>query len=283
MITYDPWGPGDPIIMKTNGVIDNSDFIVSESSGMDIEIGLGEAYIYGDIEFTGSPAILQVENNASGLTRYDLVILRADRINGVAELDILTGELDPTQTDGLWELPLAYISVEDNATEITNSDIHNLRVISNDYTHKLLCNLTNSTDTVIPAGAEVALPWDSVVLDAYLFSQVSTYIRPRVGAWYNVETEFKWTPDDTTYAPICFKVYVASNENGLRTTEVYNISSSYALGNTFSFNQNVLLEQGDYMYVTVKNTSTVDITVNTEMGVSPFFKLNFTTYPIGNF
>jgi hypothetical protein len=275
MITYTP----DVFAPNTNGVIDSSDFIVSASAGMDIQVGLGEAWIFGLVEFTGSPEVLAVDPNMSGITRYDLVVLRVDRVNDTAELDILTNELDPTQNETIWELPLAYISVENNATEITSGDIHNLRVISNDYTNKLLCNLTNSTGTVVPAGSEVALPWDTVIDDVYLFSQINTYIRPRVRAWYNVETEFKWTPDSATNSPMAFNVYVAEAD-GLRTTEVYSVSSAYALGDTFSFNRNILLNQGDYMYVTVKNTSTVDITVNAEVGVSPFFRLNFTTYPL---
>ena len=275
MITYTPI----TFPQHTNGVISSGDFIVGISSGMDIQVGLGEAWIFGEVEFTGSPQVLTVQNNVSGSTRYDLVVLRVDRGMNTAELDILTNQLDPTQSASVWELPLAYISVANNASSITIGDIHNLRVISDDYTNKLLCNLTNSMGTVIPAGAEVALPWDTPLGDVYLFEQAGLYIRPRARAWYNAVTEFKWTPDTFTTAPIVFNLYVASVD-GLRTTEVYSVSSAYPLGDTFSFNQNVLLQQGDYMYVTVKNTSTVNITVNSEANVSPFFMLNFTTYPL---
>jgi hypothetical protein len=268
---------------NTNGVISSSDCQVTQSSGMNIQVSTGEAWIYGPFSHTGDPQILTVANNNSGSTRYDLVVIHVDLVAETAEYQILTGNLNPTQNETVWELPLAGIGVPNNAMSISNANIQDLRVVSNDYTNKNICTLTKSTDTVIPSGAEITLAWDapSQANDPYRFYTFNNYIQPHVMAWYNVQSQIRWTPASTTSKPVQFKVNMAEPTT-FRTTNIYAISSVQTAAGAvnFTFNQNMQIPQSNYVYMSVQNTTDVNITVNSVAATSPFLRLQFQTYPL---
>ena len=273
---------------STNGVIGSGSCDVSQDTGsnMNIQISTGDAFINGDFSHTGDPQILTVANNASGSTRYDLVVIHVDLVADTADYRILTGNLNPTQNDSVWELPLAGIGVPNNATQITNANIQDLRVISNDFSAKTLITLTKSTDTTIPAGTEATLAWDAPTQpnDIYRFYILNNYIQPRVSAFYNVQSQIRWTPASTNSKPVVFKVYMV-NPHDFRTTEIYSVSSvqTQAGAVNFTFDQVLQIPQGYYVYMSVKNTTNVNITVNSVSNVSPFLRLQFTTYPVQTF
>lgn len=280
VINFTPYTSGP--ILNTNGVMSSGDCLVSHSSGMDISIATGEAYIRGEFTHTGDPQILTVTNNTSGSTRYDLVVIHVDLIEGTAEYRINTGNLDPTQNNSVWELPLAGIAVANNAVTVAGS-IQDLRVISNDNTPKTLITLTKSTDTVVASGQEVTLAWDTPTQpnDIYRFALLNTYIRPRVSAFYNVQSKIRWAPDVTTPKPVVFCVYMV-NPDDFRTTEIYRVSSAQTVvGDVdFTFNQVLQIPQGYYVYMSVKNTTDTNVTVKYVNNVSPRLRAQFTLYPI---
>lgn len=270
-------------IVNTNGVISSGDCHVTQSSGMDIQISTGEAYIFGTFSHTGSPEILTVANNNSGSIRYDLVVIHVDLVAETAQYQIKTGNLNPQQDETVWELPLAGIGVPNNAMSISNANIQDLRVISDDSTPKNICTLTKSTDTTIASGAEITLAWDAPnqANDPYRFYTFNNYIQPRVMAWYNVQSQIRWAPASTASKPVIFKVNMV-DPTTFRKTEIYNVASvQTAAGDVnFTFNQNMLIPQLYYLYMSVQNTTDVNITVKSVASVSPFFRLQFTTYPL---
>lgn len=271
--------------VDSNGIINSGDCHVTQDTGsnMNIQISTGEAFINGEFSHTGDPQILTVANNVSGATRYDLVVIHVDLVTNTADYRILTGNLNPTQNSTVWELPLAGIGVPNGAVSITNANIQDLRVISNDFTPKTLITLTKSTDTTIAAGAEQTLSWDapSQANDIYRFYQLNNYIQPRVTAFYNVQSQIRWTPASTNTKPVVFKVYMV-NPTDFRTTEIYSVSSVQTTAGDvdFIFDQVLQITQGYYVYMSVKNTTNVNVTVKSVSSVSPFFRLQFTTYPI---
>lgn len=275
-------------IVNTNGVISTADCIVSQDTGsnMNIQISTGQAYINGNFSHIGDPQILTVANNTSGSTRFDLVVIHVDLVEQTADYRILTGTLNPTQSTTVWELPLCGIGVPNNATAITNANIQDLRVVSNDTSLKTITSLTSATDTTIPAGGEVTLAWDAPTLanDIYLFYQFNNYIQPRVSAFYNVQSQIRWAPASSTTKPVIFSVYMVSPTD-FRQTEIYSVASAQTSAGdvNFTFNQTLQIPQLYFVYMSVKNTSDQVVTVKSVANTSPLFKVQFTTYPIAVF
>lgn len=269
--------------VDSNGIISSGDCQVSQSSGMNIQISTGQAFVNGNFSHTDNSQILTVANNSSGSTRYDLVVIHVDLVNATADYRILTGNLTPTQNNSVWELPLAGIGVPNNAMSITNGNIQDLRVITNDNTPKTLITLTKSTDTVISAGTEATLAWDapSQTNDIYRYYTLNNYIQTRVGAFYNVQSQIRWAPATTNTKPVVFKVYMVEPTT-FRTTEIYSVSSVQTSAGdvNFTFDQVLQVPQSYYVYMSVKNTTNVNVTVKSVSNVSPFFRLQFMTYPI---
>lgn len=278
MITYAPWVFGEPQQDYGNGV--EIGLQVTEDTGLDISVSAGTAKISGDFS-SDSPATLTVSANASGGTRYDLVVARVQLGTTNAELAIKTGNLNPQQDSTIWELPLAMITVANGAVSITNTNITDLRIMYGDLSEKLLVDVTNSTDYTILAGQEKTLSFDTVTTDVYLYGLLGSYLSPRVTAWYNIEVNMQWLPASTTAKPIVFSVYVADGTT-FSTREIYRISSAQTAPGAvnFNFDRNFLINQGDFLYVSVKNTSDSDIDVKSVASTSPLFKMYITSYPL---
>jgi hypothetical protein len=271
-------------ITNSNGIINAGDCHVTQDTGsnMNVSISTGQAFIKGTFSHTGDPQVLTVANNTSGSTRYDLVVIHVDLVNDTADYRILTGNLNPTQSDTVWELPLAGIGVPNNATQITNANLQDLRVISNDASLKTLCTLTSASNTTIPVGSEVTLAWDapSQANDIYRFYAFNNYIQPRVSAFYNVQSQITWSPASSTTKPIIFGVYMVDNVT-FEQTQIYQVASAQTQAGDVSFTMNKTLKipQSYYVYMSVKNTSNQVVTVKSVANTSPLLRVQFSIYP----
>jgi hypothetical protein len=269
----------------TNGIIGAGDCTVSPNAGMQIQVSTGQAWIYGTFSHTGDPFSLTVSNNNTGSIRYDLVVIHIDLTANTADYRILTGNLNPQQDNTVWELPLAGIGVPNGAVSISGANIQDLRIISDDQTAKNLCTLTNTSDTAIPAGAIRTMAWSapSQANDPYRYYTLNNYIGIRVSCLYNVQSQIRWVPDSTNTKPVVFTIHDA--DETFNTREIYTISSvQLAAGNVdFTFNQQLFLKQGHYIFMTVRNTTEVNITVKSTASVSPFMRLQITAYPLQAF
>nr|DAS02577.1 MAG TPA: Receptor Binding Protein [Caudoviricetes sp.] len=121
----------------TDGVFGNigNRFIVTPGSGMTINIGTGKARLHQIFVENDANLVLQVSQSDVLLNRIDVVVIRVDKtISGRrGDITILKGTpfqnpIAPTlSTDGqIWEMPIAYINVNANASKIGSSDIQYL-------------------------------------------------------------------------------------------------------------------------------------------------------------
>ena len=121
----------------TDGIFGNigNRFIVTPGSGMTINIGTGKARFHQIFVENDANLVLQVSQSDVLLNRIDVVVIHVDKtISGRrGDITILKGTpsqspIAPTlSTDGqIWEMPIAYINVNANASEIRSSDIQYL-------------------------------------------------------------------------------------------------------------------------------------------------------------
>lgn len=266
---------------NTNGIINSNDCQVQQNSGMDIQIGIGQAWIFGQFTHTGDPQVLTVANNTSGSMRRDLIVIQVQRGTTNASYQIKTGSVVPTQNSTTWELPLAVITVANNETQIDNADIADIRVISNDLTPVEFCTLNHNTNIVLNAGSELIMPWNTELYDPQLCHNISQLIRIRQTAWYEVKTQFRWQPANSTTCPILFRVYGADNSDQ-SVFQIFQTASLQLNAGTnvdFIFQRQFKLQQNDFIFVSVTNTTQENITLRSVGGgLSPQFQLNFVTY-----
>ena len=121
----------------TDGVFGNigNKFIVTPGSGMTINVGTGKARLHQIFVENDANLVLQVSQSDVLLNRIDVVVIRVDKtISGRrGDITILKGTpsqnpIAPTlSTDSqIWEMPIAYINVNANASKIDSSDIRYL-------------------------------------------------------------------------------------------------------------------------------------------------------------
>jgi hypothetical protein len=104
-----------------------------DSTGMQVKIPAGEVQIeshWGKLTATRTHA---VTSNASGSTRYDLVVARANWTTNVVEFDVLAGTPGAGQAPAVtrntaqWEIPLAVVTVVNGAVTIAAADVKDAR------------------------------------------------------------------------------------------------------------------------------------------------------------
>lgn len=143
-VTVDQYGPfdGTPAyedfwreMMKhavnnsSSGVIRGfgNDFLVyGDSTGMQVKVDTGEAWLRGHFAKSTSVKTLPIASNATGSTRKDLVVLRADFVNNRVEVDVITGTTTaptPTTNSAIWETALGVVSVPNGAVTITAGNV----------------------------------------------------------------------------------------------------------------------------------------------------------------
>lgn len=119
------------------GVRGASEFLVSaDSSGLNVKVAGGLAVIAGcaAIESSAAPATLAIEPNATGAVRVDTVVLRRDfTAANVVTLVVKAGpggSSGPALTQivgGVWEEPLADVTVAAGAATITSANVADRR------------------------------------------------------------------------------------------------------------------------------------------------------------
>lgn len=99
--------------------------VFADSTGMQVKVKTGEAFIRGHYAELTSEKTLPIATAHATLPRIDRVVLRADFVNNRIELDVLTGTAagSPgwpglTQTTSVWEVSLGLINVPAADTSI---------------------------------------------------------------------------------------------------------------------------------------------------------------------
>lgn len=104
---------------------------VSASSGMNIKISPGWAFINGYWYYNDEDLILPVAQNLSSTIRKDSVICRWSNSDRKITTAVNTGSTEITRTESYHDLKLAEISVASGAVSITDSSITDTRTDEN--------------------------------------------------------------------------------------------------------------------------------------------------------
>lgn len=172
------------------GLLTDTPLVYADSTGMQIKVranryGLvrGKTWYSGPVEFTKP-----IGANTSGATRVDLVVLRWDRANNSVTLQVRAGvpgaglpapvqQVPPATTfgTGIWELPVAQVTVANNAATIAPANAVNLAwLLGPDG--KILC-----TSATRPYG-EIRRPGLEISEDGkYTYTWDGTYWVPEAG------------------------------------------------------------------------------------------------------
>ena len=125
----------------TNGVIGRAGTsaastalqVYSTQDGRQVYIRPGNANIRGHLFKSDATVTLPIGLNTSGSSRTDIVVVRLDVPNKTAYLAVVVGTPGagaPTLTQnigGIWEIPLAQVTAENNFGNIPNNDLADLR------------------------------------------------------------------------------------------------------------------------------------------------------------
>jgi hypothetical protein len=268
------------IIMQGIGMdTSGGDCAVTPGTGLQISIAPGKAWVKGHFfKHTGDPALLSIEPNTSGSTRNDLVVIRNDFTANEISYQILTGSTTPTQNATTWELPIAQLSVPNNASSITSSNITDKRVSANHFMMTPAAQLTNSADIPVAADATITLTWNTERFDNMGMHSLSTntdritIMEPGI---YQVTAMVYWArPNSGLLINGQMEMSVYQNRSG--TVRQFIRDSRYiSLSNGVqSASQIIDLQAGDYLYVQVSNkTSHTDLKIDAAQPYSPYFSV----------
>lgn len=104
--------------------------VFADSTGRQVKIPVGEVVIESYWGTNNTTKTMAITANATGSTRYDLVIARADWVNDVVQFDVLTGTTVPptlTRDASKWEVPLAVVTVGNGVSTINPADVADAR------------------------------------------------------------------------------------------------------------------------------------------------------------
>ncbi|MFI7678570.1 hypothetical protein [Actinophytocola sp. NPDC049390] len=132
------------------------DFLAfGDSSGMQVKVNSGECWVRGHYGKSTGTKTIPIASNATGSTRIDRVVLRADFVNNRIEVDVLTGTTSApavTQNSSIWETSLALVSVPNGAVTISAGNVTDERV----YTTVVGKYARTSTTSVPVSGGSYA-------------------------------------------------------------------------------------------------------------------------------
>lgn len=149
------WMPSGPLITElapTNWGTQLQPY--AEGTGLQVKVRPGEVWVRGHHGVVLLDKTLSVASNASGGNRYDAIVARADFINDVVELDIVTGTSNTAgpslvQSSTRWETLLGIVTVPTGATSIIAGNVSDRRKLvgysEGDYTGAMLHSIGSVT------------------------------------------------------------------------------------------------------------------------------------------
>lgn len=141
--------------------VDN-ELAVSASSPADtnVNVASGAGMVQGIWFYNSASLAIPIASNASGSTRIDVIVLRADYTAQTVRIAVVQGTPAAgipalTQSAGsIWEIPLAYVTLASGFTTIAASAITDLRHYANIPT-ALGINVLNSSGSTLEQGSAV--------------------------------------------------------------------------------------------------------------------------------
>lgn len=130
--------------------------VFGDSSGMQVKVKSGAAFIEGFFVESDAQEVLTIATADATNPRKDLVVLKLDRTANTITLTKLTGTPavspttpTPTQNDTTWELPLAVVTVDALAATIAAGKVADARAFTWDRIYKAQAiNVTSQVQTL---------------------------------------------------------------------------------------------------------------------------------------
>jgi hypothetical protein len=150
--------------------------VYADSSGMQVKVRTGQCFLRGHWGETTTEQVLPIAASDATNPRYDLVVLRADFLNNLLEVAVLTGTpaASPavpvvTQNTSVWETSLALVGVPAGATTVAASNVGDRRVYTSAtgrYRRANAVSIANDTMTKVPFDTTTFQSGDLVVNSA---------------------------------------------------------------------------------------------------------------------
>ena len=266
------------IIIQGGGMdLTGGECAVSPETGLQVKVATGRAWLRGHLfKHLDDYHYISVPANTSGATRRDLVVIRADFVNNLIRYELLVGTTQPVQNASIHDLPLAEVSVSAGANGIASSDIVDRRVSANHFMFAPACQLTNSADRSVAAGASVTLKWDLERFDSlnmHIQGVTDDRITIKEAGIYYVEAMLYWKQPSASNISGMMDFSIYRNRNGTVTQFARDsryISSSNGVQSTSKL---IELLPGDFLYLVVTNGSSVTANVDAATPYSPYFSV----------
>lgn len=263
------------IIQGTSMDTTGGECAVSVGTGLQVKVATGRAWIRGHLfKHTDDDHYISVPANPSGATRKDLVVIRADFVNNMIGYELLIGTTQPVQNASIYDLPLAEISVGNGVTSFVSTDIVDRRVTANHFTFNPCCQVTNSTDRSIGAGASVTLKWDTERFDPlnmHVSGTTDDRITIKEPGIYYVEGMLYWRSATNISGMVDFSIH--RNRSG--AISQFARDSRYISGSNGVQSTSKLIEllPGDFLYIVATNASGVTANIDAATPYSPYFSV----------
>jgi hypothetical protein len=272
--------------MRSTGIIvqgnlmDSSlgDCAVSVGNGLEVKIATGRAWIRGHLwKHTSDFHYMPIARNDSGAPRTDLITLRADFTNNKMEYVLLPGpDAVPIQNSTTYDLVLAEVVVPPGAQALSETDIHDRRVTSNQAGFRPFCILRNSFHRSIANDGMVTLTWDVEEHDPTLMHSTQNEIDQIVikeAGLYEVGCNTVWDTVDNSDSVRRVIVYMRKNNDpkaeeaiAYGTSRGANVSSVAVEVSAYRL---IELQPNDRIYVRAFNNSGATVQLKSSGIYSP--------------
>lgn len=118
--------------------INNELVVYANSTGMNVKVKSGSAYIKGHTFESTAEETLSIAASDPTNPRWDLVVVKLDWVNNIIDLAVKTGTPagspvlpSLTQTTSVWEIALAKVVVDATITTIAANKVTGLRLMAN--------------------------------------------------------------------------------------------------------------------------------------------------------
>lgn len=212
----------------------NEFLVFGDSSGMQVKISTGEAWIEGHWGQQATQVTQAVTTAHATLARLDRVILRNDFVNNKIEYDILTGTASGspvlpslTQNTSVWEISLAVVSVAAAAATISAAAVTDQRTWG--IAHARRIATASATITVGTGGLKIPFGTTDYACDDVSFNatfDIATL--NRAGVWM-IDAGVRWTSASTGWRIL----HISDSAD----TNVYK-------SDTFAYGGSVIADQG---------------------------------------
>lgn len=249
-VTEDTWRKMIIHAGKPSGVIrgyDNALLVFGDSSGLQVKVPTGQVWANG--HWGGVTSTKTVPLAAANTTnpRKDLVVARADFVNNLVVLDVVTGTPagspvlpTVTQNSSIYEIALAEVAVAANATSIAAGNVTDRRVFNSAVAR--YCRSTSTQSITTATFTKVTFPTLQTFSGDIVPNATFDEFTLNRDGWWMMAAQLAWGAGTTGYrqaeiAPIAGNPNLASTKiSASPDNNIVNIATGVQVvaGTTFS-------------------------------------------------